>query len=167
MLLPALLALSLVAGQADPYDDEFQDADHGGADTGLFVVARGGSAYDANGGPSVSVVGGEIGWSFEALDLSVAGYGYRGLRPVPVGEKKAWDPVVLMRLGQRFETYRGLEGTLDLGLGAARIENDKWRSWVQLAMGVHLAIDPLFVTGEITFEQNGLIRLTGGLGARF
>lgn len=161
MLLPALLALSLVAGQADedPWDEE--DVDRG-ADTGVYVVAWGGSALATNGGGSHAVYGGEAGWSFESVDLGIAGSAFRDL-----GEDgdDGFDPMILARFGQRFQTYRGLEGALNLGLGAAR--TDKWRSWVQLGLGVRLAIDPLFAAGEITFEQNGLIRLSGGLGVRF
>ncbi|MFT3912529.1 MAG: hypothetical protein QM704_00145 [Anaeromyxobacteraceae bacterium] len=170
MLLPALVALSLAlsagntAGQSDPYEED--DHGHGGDDTGLFLAVRGGEAVGPNGGGAHPVYGGEIGWSFEPIDLSLAGYAYKDLdgKPAP-GEKSQWNRMYLVRLGQRFETYRGLEGTLDLGIGAAH--TDKWKSWVQLGLGVHLNIDPLFVTGEITFEQNGLVRLTAGLGARF
>ncbi|MFO0585674.1 MAG: hypothetical protein U0229_25615 [Anaeromyxobacter sp.] len=164
MLAPALLALALVTGQSDPYEDDLHG--HDDNDTGPFLAIRGGEAVGTNGGGSHAVYGGEVGWSFEPIDVSLAGYAYKDLeRRALSGEKAPWDRMYLVRLGQRFETYRGLEGTLDLGIGAAH--TDRWKTWVQLGLGVHLNIDPLFVTGEITFEQNGLVRLTAGLGARF
>ncbi len=47
----------------------------------------------------------------------MAGYGYRGLRGIG---SKSYDPVLLARLTQRFETTRGLEAGITLGMGAAR-----------------------------------------------
>ena len=163
MLLPALLALTLVTGQADPYEDEdWEEGDSGGRGAQLFVVGWGGSAFDANGNEdSLGVLGGEAGVSFSAVDLGIAAYGYHAEEATD-----PWSPVVLARIGNRFQSYRGLEGLLTFGLGAARIDDD-WQAWFQVALGVRVVFEPLFVAGEITFEQNDLIRLTGGLGARF
>jgi hypothetical protein len=158
MLVPALLALTLVTGQADPYEDEgvYQEP----RDTGPFVIAWGGNAWNAAGGFSTPVWGGEVGWSFSAVDLGVAGYAYKNLY-----KENETAQVVLTRIGERFESHRGLEGSLTFGIGAVR--HQKWTPWFQVALGVRMLLGPIFVAGEITFEQENLIRLAGGLGVRF
>jgi hypothetical protein len=161
MLVPALLALSIVAGQSgDPYDDDYPAPDDEHVQSSPFFMAWGGNAWDANGGFSSGLLGAEAGWSWEAVDLSVAGYGYRDLH---LAGKFA--PVILGRIGQRLRSYRGLEGTLVLGIGAARTTG--WVTWFQFGLGVRIPLGPLLLGGEITWEQNNLIRLVGGLGARF
>jgi hypothetical protein len=161
MLVPALLALSLVSGQAgDPYDDDYGIHDDEQGPSSPFVMTWGGNAWESGGGVSAGVLGGEAGWSWEAVDLSVAGYGYRDLH-----RKGQFAPVILGRIGQRLRSYRGLEGTLVLGIGAARTTG--WATWFQFGLGVRIPLGPLLLGGEITWEQNNLIRLVGGLGARF
>jgi len=162
MLVPALLALSLVAGQSgDPYDDDYAapDDDTQGASS-PFIMTWGGNAWDADGGLAGALLGGEAGWSWEAVDLSVGGYGYRGLH-----EEGKYAPVILGRIGQRLRSYGGMEGTLVLGIGAAKTTD--WVTWFQFGLGVRIPLGPLLLGGEITWEQNNLIRLVGGLGARF
>jgi hypothetical protein len=158
MLAPALVALSLVAGQ---YEEPWGPGpDEGAGQSGPFVTAWGGNLWDANGGFSAGLLGAEAGWSWELLDLSVAGYGYRDIE-----RRGEFSPVVVGRIGNRLRSYRGIEGTLVLGIGAARSEG--WGTWFQFGLGVRLPLGPLFLGGEISFEQNNLIRLAGGLGARF
>ena len=52
-----------------------------------------------------------------------------------------------------------------LGLGAAR--PDAWQAWFQFAFGLRLGLGPLFLAGELGFEQLDLFRLAAGLGVRF
>jgi hypothetical protein len=164
MLLPTLLALALVTGQSDPYgeDEDWEDGEPASSrSTEFYLVGWGGNAFDANGNaPSFGVLGAEAGLAFPVAEIGIATYGYHD----PENDDE-WTPVVLARIGNRFQSYRGLEGTLTFGIGAARVEG--WKTWFQVALGVRLVFEPLFVAGEITFEQNNLIRLTGGLGARF
>jgi len=161
----ALLALALAAPLAQEewqpppaYDEE----DPGGRPR-LFLSAWGGEALEeGGGGPSHGVLGGEVAWAaFEHLDLGLAGYGYRGL-PEAV---RATTPVALVRLIQRYPTRAGVEATFTLGIGAAR--PDDWVLWLQVALGVRVVLGPLFLGGELAFEQYDLLRLTGGLGVSF
>jgi hypothetical protein len=141
------------SGWADDADDE--DAPR------LFLTAWGGEALDQSGdGKSSSIVGGEVAWAFSALDLGLAGYGYRGLV-----DARAWTPVALVRLAQRFRTRAGIEATLALGIGAGRPAG--WTAWYQLALGGRATFGPVFVAGELSFEQYDLLRLAAGLGVAF
>jgi len=167
MLAPALLVLTLVTGQElraanaqeEPFEEEGGMGDRD--DTGPYLVGWGGEAWDAAGGFSTSVFGAEAGYSFSALDLGVAGYGYKNL--FKDGETST---VILGRIGERFVSHRGLEGYLAFGFGSARNVNH-WTGWFQVALGFRLLAGPLFVSGEVTFEQQNLIRLGAGLGVRF
>lgn len=143
-------------GQASYGDDDVEDAPH------LFVTAWGGEALDeAGSGRSSALLGGEVSWAFSALDLGVAGYGYRRLADA----EREWTPVALVRLVQRFETRTGLEATFALGVGAGR--PDHWTAWYQVALGGRASFGPVFVAGELSFEQNELLRLAAGLGLAF
>jgi hypothetical protein len=42
-----------------------------------------------------------------------------------------------------------------------------WRAWYQLAIGMRVPLGPLFLAGELAFEQYDLLRLGGGLGVAF
>jgi hypothetical protein len=160
MLVPALLVLSLVAGQAeDPYEDEFAPEEESSGSP--FLSAWGGNAWDANGGFSAPVLGGEVGWSWEYIDLSLAGWGYKDLHVA--GE---YSPVVLVRIGQRLRSYRGIEGSLVLGIGASQSPRN-WSTFFSFGLGVRVPLGPLILGGEISWEQYNLIRLAGGLGVRF
>jgi hypothetical protein len=128
----------------------------------LFVSAWGGEALSTDGeGRSSSLLGAEVAWAFRSLELGLAGYGYRGLRD----GSRGWAPVTLLRVTQRFPTRGGLEAGLTFGIGAGK--PDGWTAWYQVALGGRLALGPLFVAGEIGFEQYDLLRLAGGVGAAF
>ena len=165
LALAGLLALAAapVVARAQGVDEMGNEVEPDGPRHGrLALTAWGGQAFDTSGsGPDVPILGGEIAWAFDQLDLGVAGYGYKDLRGI--GSSR-YDPVVLARVTQRFETYRGLEAGLTLGVGAAREE--RWRAWFQLALGLRLDLGPAFLGAEIGFEQNSLLRLVGGLGIR-
>jgi hypothetical protein len=166
----ALLALTLVAALApaaaradvDEFGNEVDAADDAGRKGRLSIVAWGGQAFDTAGaGPDVPLLGGEVGWTFESVELGLAGYGYQDLR----GDgSRSYDPVILARVTQRFETYRGLEAGITLGVGAAR--DTSWRAWFQFALGLRLDLGPVFLGAELGFEQENLLRLAGGVGIR-
>ncbi|WP_248360458.1 hypothetical protein [Anaeromyxobacter oryzae] len=162
LLLAALVALAPAAAIAD--EDELGNEIEA-QDTGrgrLALVAWGGQAFDTSGsGPNVPLLGGEVAWAFDQLDLGVAGYGYRDLRGIG---SRSYDPVVLARVTQRFETYRGVDAGITIGVGAAR--EDHWRAWFQFALGLRLNLGPVFIAGELGFEQQSLLRLAGGVGVR-
>jgi hypothetical protein len=157
-----LLALQLATAQGD---DDFDDsAFEGERGPRIFLNAWGGQAWDIGGRQDVDgqapVVGGEVAYAFGFGDLGVAGYGYR----LP-GGREGWSPVVLLRLTNRFQTYRGFDATFSFGLGAGR--PDDWQAWYQLALGVRLDLGPMWIGGELSFEQYDLLRLVGGIGVKF
>ncbi len=155
------LELPLRAQHDDDYDEpQYEDEERrqphlllsGWAGEGL---ARGGS------GRSSSFYGGEVAWAFPSVDLGVAASWYRSLRDAT----RQWTPVVLTRLTQRFMTRRGFEAAFSIGFGAGRPTG--WIGWYQVALGVRLPIGPLFLGGELAFEQYDIIRLGAGLGVGF
>jgi hypothetical protein len=167
-VLPLALAAALAAASAaqlpgdGPYADdaweapEFEDEER---EPRVRITAWGSDAFAAGGtGRSSSVVGGEAGWAFRHLDLGVAGSAYRNL----VDADREWTPVVLARLTQRFKTRRGIEAAFGFGVGAGRPTG--WRAWYQLGIGVRVPLGPLFLAGELAFEQYDLLRLGAGLG---
>jgi hypothetical protein len=166
-VIAAAVALSLLATQAPPLaqeewgeapweEDEAEEAPR------LFLTAWGGEALgEVGGGQSSAMLGGEVAWAFRALDLGLAGYGYRRLADA----EREWTPVALVRLVQRFRTRAGLEATFALGIGGGR--PDGWTAWYQVALGGRAMFGPMFVSGEISFEQYDLLRLAGGLGLAF
>lgn len=172
MIAAAALALVLAAGTGagagpgelrDDGDWDVRWEDDGEDRKRLFVTAWGGEALGTGGaGRSSSLFGGEVAWAFDALELGVAGYGYRGLRE----DGPDWAPVVLLRVTQRFPTRGGLEAGLTFGVGAGK-PGDGWTTWYQLALGGRLPLGPLFVSGEVGFEQYDLVRIVGGIGAAF
>jgi hypothetical protein len=140
---------------------EWEDED-GGRRRRLRLIAWGGEALESSGsGRSSTFFGGEVGWAFEALDLGLAAYGYRDLSVAT----REWTPVVLARITQRFRTHRGIEAAFGFGLGAGQPRG--WRGWYQLALGMRVPLGPLFLAGELAFEQYDLLRLGAGLGVAF
>jgi hypothetical protein len=151
-------------GEDESLDDE--DAQGGR----LRITAWGGEAWATSGiGQNAPILGGEASWAFDHLDVGLAGYGDQGLSED--GNGKKWDPVLLVRITQRFETYRGLEAGLTLGAGSARRSPgvnrpQRWEAWFQLGLGLRFDLGPVYLAGELAFEQNDLIHLTGGLGVK-
>ncbi len=119
------------------------------------VLASGGT------GTGSALWGGEAAWAFDTLDLGVAGYGYQSLPDA----RRTWTPVLLLRLTQRFRTRRGLEAAFTFGAGAGRPKD--WTAWFQVALGMRMNLGPMFLAGELAFEQNDLLRLAAGVGATF
>ncbi len=160
--LPAVLAAALLAPRlAAAQDDDLVFTDPPSRPR-LALVAWGGGlvGLGAEGGNS-GLAGGEVSWAFDALDVGVLAQGYR----LGAQARTPWTPVILGRIEQRFETRRGVEAILALGLGAGR--TDGWIGWYQLAFGLRLAEGPLFLSGEVGFEQLDLLRLAAGVGVRF
>jgi hypothetical protein len=163
---PALLAALLVAAApaaARAYDP-FEDAPPGGGERPrLHLTAWGGALNGAPGSGrsgTGSLAGGEVGWSFDELDLGVQALAAQ-LDP----ERSGFSPLLLVRLGQRLETRRGVEATFTVGLGAAR--RGRWEGWFQVGLGGRVTLGPLFLAVELAFEQADLLRLAGGVGLRF
>jgi hypothetical protein len=156
-----LLLLLVVPGAALAQDEETYSEPSAGER--VHVVAWGGTLLDLRGNSSAAgLAGGEVAYSFDSLDVGIMAQGYRLDRARSTRE---WTPVVLLRLEQRFETRRGLEAIVALGLGAARPID--WQAWFQFAFGLRLGLGPLFIAGEVGFEQLDLFRLAAGVGVRF
>lgn len=164
----ALAALAAAPGPARAADEEDEDDDAFDAparrDEGrrLSLMAFGGelSAFSGSGRSSATLYGGEVAWRFEAVELGVLGQAAR-LR----SGASDWSPIVLLRITERFQSRRGLEGSISFGLGGAR--EDRWRTWFQVGLGARLDLGPIFLNGEVGFEQADFIRLAAGLGTRF
>jgi hypothetical protein len=156
-----LLALALAAPQGEDWEQGSSYEEERSAR--VFFSVWGGEAFDVasqNGG-SAPVAGAEVAYAFDFGDLGVAGYGYQ-LHDVHA----RYTPVALLRLTNRFETRHGLDMTFTLGAGAGR--PDHWVAWYQVALGLRLALGgPLWLGGELTFEQYNLLRLLGGIGVKF
>ncbi len=159
----ALLALALAAAPplaqeewGAPSDDEQEEhVPH------VLVSAWGGDAFDTgSSGRSHPNFGGEIAWSFGQLDLGVAGYGYDGLSAT-----RAWTPVGLVRLTERFRMRSGVEAAFGLGAGAGKPSG--WEAWFQVSLGVRVPLGPMFLGGELAFERGDLLALRAGLGVAF
>ncbi len=138
------------------------DEDEGGRRPRLLLSAWGGEALSGGGsGRSSQLFGGEVAWAFEALDVGLAGYGYRDLPDA----SRRWTPVALVRLTERFKTRGGVEAAFGFGIGAGRRAG--WSAWYQIALGVRVGLGPLFLGGELAFEQYDLLRLAAGVGVAF
>lgn len=167
--LPQRLAVHAPhGGEAQPLAQEDQDDAAGPGEDDeenkprLRFAAWAGEALASGGsGRGSGFVGGEAAWSFDSLDLGVAGSGYRNL----VDATRTWTPVVLARITQRFKTRRGVEAAFGFGAGAGRRRG--WAAWYQVALGVRVPLGPLFLAGELAFEQYDLLRLAAGLGVAF
>ncbi len=146
--------------EAPPYEDEETSSEE--RPHRLRLSAWGGDAL-ANGGSGhgSAFYGGEAAWIFESMDLGVAGYGYQKLADA----RRAVTPVLLARFTERFRTRRDVEWTLALGAGAGRPHG--WTAWFQLALGFRVNLGPMFLGGELAFEQYDLLRLAAGIGVAF
>jgi hypothetical protein len=177
-VLPLVLAAALAAAPApsaslsaiamaeplrqDVWDAPPQSDDDDELRSRIRLTAWAGEALASGGtGRGSTFAGGEMGWAFERLDLGVAGSAYRNLRDAT----REWAPVVLARITQRFHTGRGIEAAFGFGIGAGRPRG--WTAWYQLALGVRVPLGPLFLAGELAFEQYDLLRLGAGLGVAF
>jgi hypothetical protein len=128
----------------------------------LFLIAWGGQAFGLGGGDvgDGSAFGGEVSYSLGFGDLGLWGSGYK----VRNGGDD-WAPIMLLRLTNRFQTGRGLEAAFTFGAGAGR-PHVNWRLWFQVALGIRLDLGPMFLAGELAFEQDQLLRLSAGLGVK-
>jgi hypothetical protein len=157
-VLAALLAVALASAQSTPFDDEYAfEEERSGR---LRVGAWGGTLYAIDGKAWVPFGGGELGWAFGPLGVGVLAQAYRFGRERADSE---WGPVVLGRIEQRFESARGVEASLALGVGGARLRG--WQAWFQLAFGFRAVRGPVYFGGELGFEQEQMFRLgaTAGL----
>jgi len=165
-LLACFLPLLAGALPALAQDEETETSSEPTYTDHLHVTAWGGTLPDlSNNHPSASLFGGEIAYAFSSLDVGVLVQGYH--LSMPAQSVREWTPVLLLRLEQRFETRRGLDAVVAIGLGAAHTgrAND-WQTWYQFTLGLRLALGPLFIAGEIGFEQLDLLRLAAGIGFR-
>jgi hypothetical protein len=143
--------------EAPPYEEE-RDENPRRIRLGVW----GGEALGSGGsGRTSTLYGGEVAWAFDAFDLGVAGYGLQNLNDA----RREWTPVVLARLTERFRTRRGLEAAFSFGVGAGRPRD--WTAWFQVALGLRLNLGPVFIGGELAFEQYDLLHLAAGVGAAF
>jgi hypothetical protein len=172
-LIPLLLlGITLVATAAAPgaaraddgdeEDDAFDQPQRGDEPKRLSLMAFGGelNALSGSSRSSAGLWGGEVAWLFDSVELGVLGQAAR-LRTGP----NDWSPIVLARITERFRSRRGLEGSFSFGIGAAREE--RWKTWFQAAIGARLDLGPIFVGGEVGFEQADFIRFSAGVGTRF
>jgi hypothetical protein len=163
-VLASLLAIALAAvpGSPETYDPFEEEAPASRDRPRLALTAWGGSYLGAPGSnrSSGSLLGGEATWSFDSIDL-----GAQATWAQVRDGSTALSPVLLLRIGQRFRTRRGLEASFSLGIGAGRPE--RWEAWFQVALGVRFDVGPIFLTSELALEQSDLIRLAGGVGVRF
>lgn len=159
-MLAAALAATLALSIGQAWDDEEPDYEEE-RQKRVSVSAFGGGLFEPGEGRSDSAYGGEVSYAFDGIEVGAYGAAYR--LPEGVNEN---SPVMLVRLIQRFPTYRGLDAMFALGVGAGRVED--WEAWFQVALGMRLNLgSALFLSGELSFEQNDLLRLAGGLGVRF
>ncbi len=119
------------------------------------ALASGGSGHGS------ALWGGEAAWAFDSLDLGVAGYAFQSL----VDARRQWTPVALLRITERFQTRRGLEAAFSFGIGAGRPRD--WTAWFQVALGLRMNLGPMFIAGELAFEQYDLLHLAAGVGTAF
>ena len=159
LLLVAAILPACVAAQ-DEESETFSAAPEEG--DRIHLTAVGGALFDLSGsGGTYSYAGGEVAYAFESMDVGILAQGYRLGRRA----RSVWSPVVMARFLQRFETRRGLEATFGVGLGAGK--TDGWVGWYQLVLGMRLIEGPLFIEGELGFEQLDLFRLGAGIGFKF
>lgn len=165
-MIAAALALCLAAGPLAQDDDAlpppWEEAEGEGVERRLFLQGWFGEVLEDGGsGRSGAAYGGEVAWAFDALEVGVSAHAYRQLSRAT----REWTPVLLLRLTQRFRMRGGVEGSFGFGLGAGR--PDGWDGWFQAAVGVRVPLGPLFLGGELAFEQIDLLRLAAGVGVAF
>lgn len=160
-LHPAAAPLRLQQGwDEQQWDDEqYQEEER---HPHLLLSVWGGEAFASGGsGRSSGFFAAEADWVFSGLDVGLQGARYRSLRE----STRLWTPVILTRVTQRFRTGRGVEAAFTLGLGAGRPAG--WIAWYQVAIGMRVPLGPVFLAGELAFEQYDILRLGGGLGVAF
>jgi hypothetical protein len=157
-----LLACALALASAT--DDDWEESRWEEPIRHLQLTAWGGGSIllDQSGAAS-PWLGAELGWSFPDVGLSAMFEEHRYGRDLA---SRTWTPVAVARLEQRFETRRGLDGTLVVGLGAGKPETS-WIFWYQLAIGVRVGGDPFFLRAEVGFERDNFLRLGAALGLAF
>jgi hypothetical protein len=128
----------------------------------LELLAWGGQALSERGaGTNSQVYGAEAVWRFDSLDLGAFGGGYQLRHDVGGTVETYFAPFCLARIGQRFETRNGVVANFVFGVGA--IHAGAWQAMFQVALGARFDLGPLFVAGELAFE-NDFVRLGLGLG---
>ena len=161
LLLLALGAPALAAAQED--EDTYSEGP-GPSEHHLYLSALGGTLLDLQSGHgSAALFGAEVSYSLPFIDVGILAQAYKldSSRSV-----HGTTPVLLLRLEQSFETARGLDAVLAFGMGAARTRQTSWEAWFQFAIGLRLGVGPLFIAGELGFEQLNLFRLAAGIGVR-
>ncbi len=158
--LAVALALGLSAAQDEDYEEDRWEQAAGHLE---LTAWGGGSVLLDQSGATSPWAGASIGWRFTDATVSALfeEHHYGGDLA-----GRTWTPVALARLEQRFETRRGLEGTLAVGLGTGK-PVDTWTFWYQVALGVRIGGDPWFLVAEVGFERDNFLRLGGGLGLHF
>lgn len=162
MLLPVAAALALSLQAQTPWEDEEPQWQEPPGHLRLTAWGGGSVLLDRTGATS-PWLGAELGWAFSEVTLSGMFEEHAYGRDQAA---RAWTPVAVARVEQRFETRRGLEGTFTLGLGAGRPDRS-WIFWYQLALGVRVVGDPFFLRAEVGFERDNFLRLGGGIGVAF
>jgi len=160
----AAAAVALLALQSGAWDDDeprYDESRPGRLTLGL--LGGGASLLDGSGRTS-PWVGGEVGWDFQSTSLSllVEGHHYGD----PLLATQTWTPVALLRLAQRFETRRGVDAAIIIGLGTGRPDRH-WTLWYQVALAIRLHAAPFFVQAEAGFERDDFVRFGGGAGVAF
>jgi len=169
VLAPLLLAASVAAGPSAMPDLRLQEEweepgweEEEKKPPRLFFSVYAGDAWlDGGAGRSAPNVSAEVSWAFRRLDVGLQALGYRGAGD----DRNGWARVGLLRLTQRFHTWRGFDATFSLGFGAAR--TPAWIGWYQVAIGMRVPLGPLFLGGELSFEQLDILRVAAGLGVAF
>jgi hypothetical protein len=165
-MIAAALALSTFLASAPPLAQESglppYDEERDETPRRIRLSLWGGEALASGGtGHGSTLYGGEAAWAFDSIDLGVAGYGYQSIE----NARREWTPVALVRLTERFRTRRGLEAAFTFGIGAGRPRD--WTAWFQVALGLRLDLGPVFLGGELAFEQYDLLHLAAGVGVAF
>jgi hypothetical protein len=159
----APIAAALLALQAASWDDELPEYVEQRPHVQLSLWGGGATLLDRGGG-TTPFLGAEAGWLFSQQTLSLLFDAHRYGADLST---RTWTPVALVRLEQRFETQRGLEAALVVGIGAGKPERS-WIAWYQFGLGVRLLLgDPFFVKGELGFERDNFFRFGGAVGLSF
>ncbi|HSM92361.1 MAG TPA: hypothetical protein VLT47_05685 [Anaeromyxobacteraceae bacterium] len=169
-MLPVALALALAAVPMQGAEDAGEVGDSGEPWDAVEEAPRldltiwGGQGWvGGTGGARSEAYAAEASWRFDRLDLGMSGGLYRLDREAADGALERYSaPVLLLRVGQRFETRNGLLANFTFGVGTAKTSG--WRSWFQVALGARATFGPAFVAGELAFESDEILRLALGLG---
>lgn len=163
MLPLAFLAALALQAPAD-WDGEEPVYDDARSERRLELGLWGGSSLDLQpGGAMAPWIGAELGWRFSESALSLL---YETHHYAPRRADRAWTPVILARIEQRFETMRGLQGTFAFGAGSGR-PGRSWELWLHVALGLRVERGPFFLRAELGFERQSDLRLGAGAGLAF